>query len=126
MQAPDRGRIIARMGGFTRHWKIIAALAMFGLAAFLLMPKSSPYPSIPDRFDYVCVSTGEMFSLSIEEAAMIPARHPQTKVRTLIPCIRNDDGTVAIEEGFRETLERELSKYNHVVEMETLIVKQDR
>ncbi|MEZ6083100.1 MAG: hypothetical protein R3E58_03890 [Phycisphaerae bacterium] len=50
-----------------RHLKLIAALLMLGVAAFLLMPESSPYPPIPERFDYVCVSTGEMFNLSIEK-----------------------------------------------------------
>ncbi len=113
------------MGGLARHWKLIAAILMLALAGYLLTRSSSPFPPIPDRFDYVCVSTGELFYLSNEEAAMIPARHPQTGVATLIPCIRNDDGSVAVEEGFRALLEGELSKYNHVVDMETLIVKKD-
>lgn len=95
---------------------------MLLIAAFLLTRESSPYPSIPDRFDYVCVSTGELFNLSNEQAAMIPARHPRTGIATLIPCIRKDDGSVAVEEGFRALLEGELSKYNHVVDMETMLV----
>ena len=123
LHASSPRHIIAAMGPMKRHLKLIAALLMLGVAAFLLMPESSPYPPIPERFDYVCVSTGEMFNLSIEEAARIPARHPRTGVATLIPCVRRKDGSVAIEEGFRDLLEGELSKYNHVVDMETLIVK---
>jgi len=113
------------MGGMTRHLKLIAALLMLLTAAFLLTRESSPYPPIPDRFDYVCVSTGELFNLSNEEAAMIPARHPQTGVATLIPCVRKDDGSIAIEEGFRALLEGELRKYNQVVDMETMLVNND-
>ncbi|GJM24166.1 MAG: hypothetical protein DHS20C16_05810 [Phycisphaerae bacterium] len=112
------------MGGLKQHMKLIAAVAMLMVAAIIMLTQeSSPYPAIPDRFDYVCVSTGELFNLSNEEAARIPARHPKTGVATLIPCIRKDDGSIAIEEGFRDTLEGELSKYNHVVDMETLQVE---
>ncbi len=96
---------------------------MLTAAGFIFIKYSSSDSPIPDRFDYICVSTGELFNLSNEEAARIPARHPQTRVATLIPCIRNADGTVAVEEGFRALLEGELSRYNHVIDLETLRVK---
>ena len=106
-----------------QNLKLIASMAMLSVAGFLWVANSGPASPIPDRFDYICVSTGEMFNLSNDEAAMIPARHPQTRVPTLIPCTRDADGAVVVEEGFRFLLEGELSRYNHVIDLETMRVK---
>ncbi len=111
------------MDGLRRHLKLIIAVVALLLAGYLFTRNDSPYPQIPDRFDYICVSTGDLFNLSNDEAAMIPARHPQTRKRTLIPCTRNADGSISIEEDFRVLLDGDLSDDNKVVDMETLRVK---
>lgn len=98
----------------------IAALVVAGVLFAVLRDDTG----IPSRFPMVCVATGEIFELSIDEAGMIPAKNPRTGERTLIFCERGEDGQYAIAETDRWMLEEgELAKQNAFIDLETLKVK---
>lgn len=72
----------------------------------------------------VCVTTGEVFTRSVEEAAIIPAKNPKTGAYTLLPCTRRDDGTVQVDDFYRGALAGALAEVNRVVDPQTLLVKE--
>jgi hypothetical protein len=82
-----------------------------------------PSADIPNRFRFVCVASGETFDLTVEEAAMIPARHPETGQYTLILCTRGEDGAWRAAEETRGILEDQLAGVNRWVDPRTLQIR---
>lgn len=78
---------------------------------------------LPVRANFVCVETGETFDLAIAQVGLIPARHPVTKRRTLLPCAKGESGTLQIDEHYRPVLSGRLGKVNRVIDAESLQVK---
>lgn len=72
---------------------------------------------------YVCVESGRLFSLSTDEAGMVPARNPQTGDYTLLPCARTRDGRLRVGERYRPVLVEQLADTNRRVDPATLTVR---
>ena len=106
-----------------RTIKIVLSVVGLGLAVYVIVPylKRSPGPltSIP----FVCVATGEIVVLTPDEAGMIPARNRRTGERTLVPCVRNEDGTYRIAESYQRLIEGRLKDVNRFVDPATMQVR---
>ena len=74
-------------------------------------------------FQLVCVRTGEVFELDIDDAPMLPARNPKTGERTLLPCERLSDGRIRIVEDFEGAVRNRLAELNRVVDTNSFIVE---
>jgi hypothetical protein len=102
------------------------------LAAVILLVAGGVYwfvgrskPPLPDSVKFVCVSTGEIFSMSQKELpGALPARNPKTGERTLIPVTKAPDGKLVASRRYAHELLRnpELARVNKYVDPETLQV----
>jgi hypothetical protein len=102
---------------------IVLAVAALVAAGVMAWPHLQPPPGPATEFNMVCVATGEVFVRTIEQAPMIPAAHPRTGARTLVPCTREPDGTVRITERYADAVRGELADVNRAVDLDTLLVK---
>ena len=84
-----------------RTVKIVVSIVALALAGYLGRSFWSDGSPLPSRFHFVCVETGKIFNLSVEEAGMIPATNHKTGRRTLIPCVPDEDGGYRNDENGR-------------------------
>lgn len=106
-----------------RNALVVLTLACVGLAGYVAGTTLFAGPDVPTRAVFVCVATGEMFDLHIEEALMIPAKNKKTGQRTLVPCVRDDDGTLRVGDHYRNLFEGRLKEVNRYVDPDTLEVR---
>jgi len=99
----------------------VVAVAALVAAALFAWPYLQPAAGPATELQLVCVASGKKFTLPVDEAAMIPARNPDTGAYTLLPYTRGDDGTVRIEERYRPALAG-LTDVNRAVDPETYVV----
>ncbi|MCB9849106.1 MAG: hypothetical protein H6817_00205 [Phycisphaerales bacterium] len=103
----------------------LIAFSVIGLivAVIIAWPFLRGAPGPETEFTMVCVATGEVFTLDVDEVGMVPARNPKTGERTLVPCVRDDDGTLHVAERYAGALTGELAEVNRVVDVDTLRVR---
>lgn len=106
--------------------KLVLAVAIFLIAAGALGTYLFRREPATGAVQYVCVATGQRFSLSREQATQdgIPATNPKTGERTLLPCYQ-DNGDWYVMRRYGEALEQ-LGEQNHYVEPDTLKVRKSR
>ena len=102
--------------------RVSLSLAALAVAGYLLSTVRSS-DGVPSRFPFVCVETGEVFMLSIEETGTNPAKNPRTARRTLVLCERRDDGTYAVAKDDAWLITEELKDVNAFVDPVTLEIK---
>lgn len=86
-------------------------------------PGKSPFPS---ERTFVCVATGKLFAIPNEGKVRIyPLENPDTKQRTLFPCVKHDDGSYYVLSRWREGV-RQLGDVNKAVDLQTLRVREAR
>ena len=103
--------------------KIIAAIVVLAVAGVLAYRSMSDETNLPTSSGFVCVETGKIFELSLDDVAMIPAPNPDTGQRTLLPCSMGDDGKYHVGEQFRGSLTGSLADVNQFVDVQSLEVK---
>ncbi len=111
----------------TQIQKLTLALGLFALAAALVYT-NRPGPSpMPNRVRFVCVETGQLFTFSqYELPSVLPARHPTTKRRTLLPIVARAT-ELQLNPRYADLLRTsELRGVNHYVNPDTLAVRRAR
>lgn len=110
-------------------WKLGVALLVLLPATWLIYRSlTSGGDGLSGRIAFVCVETGEEFWLARDEVpAILPAAHPQTTRRTLLPFeVDGRAGTRRIRARFREVLDDpSVKELNHYVDPQTLEVRGD-
>jgi hypothetical protein len=96
---------------------------MLGLLAVRYLKAEAPPGG--GRRAFVCVATGEVFQLNIDQTGMIPARNARTGQRTLLPCAMDDQGRPRVEAHYRAVLLERLARDNRFVDEDTLCVRQN-
>jgi|TARA_R110000782_G_scaffold57258_30_gene119869 hypothetical protein len=82
--------------GNVKPWQIILFVAAIGVLAFSVWKFGfTGGPDLPDSVLLVDVKTGDLFELDIggRKAAYYPEKHPDTGERTLMPVVKEDDGS---------------------------------
>lgn len=111
------------MKGYRRIGLMTLSAALLALAGWIARPFFRAAPGPETEITLVCVATGEVFVLDVENIPMYPAPHPQTGAFTLLPVSREPDGRLRVGERYREALVGQLAEVNQVVDVETLFVK---
>jgi len=101
---------------------IVSSVAALALAAWLLVPYLQSAPGPLTEIYFVCVATGEVVELTVDEAGMIPAKNRKTGERTMVPCVRSDDGGYRAAASYKQLLEGRLKDVNRFVDPVTLEV----
>ncbi len=104
--------------------KLAAAGVCFLLALIVGFQIGGGGSPLPDGVQFVCVETGDTFWLDRSEIACIPAQNPDTARRTLLPCIKSEDGVLRVGEHYREVLAG-LAEVNAHVDTDTLGVRDE-
>jgi hypothetical protein len=105
-----------------REMKLALAVTALGLAGLIAWPYLRAAPGPADEFLMVCVASGEVFEMHVEDAPIIPAANPKTGTRTLIPCLRGEDGNLRVAQRYGVAIRGPLADVNQVVDAETLRV----
>lgn len=108
-------------GGSTPFWKsqgAVGALAVLAVVVLVLGVWFSFFsggaPKPPSSLMLIDVSTGEMFSVKLgKRSHVIPAKNPDTGVRSIFPVEESDDGGWKINERYLFALDD--VKYNSSV-----------
>ncbi|GJM18006.1 MAG: hypothetical protein DHS20C14_02190 [Phycisphaeraceae bacterium] len=95
--------------GEVKPWQavlfVVAILVVgVGLAWMIFGGKSV---NLPDRLYFIDVPSGELYvaDVSGRRGMAIPAMHPETRERTLVPIIRDDEGEWRIGEHYLPAIE---------------------
>ena len=68
---------------------------------------------------FVCVATGNRFHFDIDDVGMIPAKNPQSGLRTLVPYACDECGVCVVVPCSRSLLNSRLKDRNVVVDLES-------
>ncbi len=98
-----------------RKKPVVLALIAIAAASTALARWLKPADGPPTAMDFVCVTTGEIVRLTVDEAGMIPARNRTTGTRTLLPCVCEPDGRYRVPDRYRPLLENRLQEANQRV-----------
>jgi hypothetical protein len=102
--------------------KLLLAVVFLAAAGVVLIgyirQQSGPLAS---GVEFVCVQTGQTFSLARDKINQIPAKNPKTGEMTLLPC-REENGVKYILPRYRGEL-TDLGDKNRVVDGETLAIR---
>ena len=101
--------------------KLSFAVVLLIGAGILVVWHFSRSGPISKDVNFVCVETGKTYSLTREQAALLPAENPQTHERTLLPCVKRD-GVLYVSARYRDSL-LQLGERNKYVDTETLAVR---
>jgi hypothetical protein len=71
----------------------------------------------PD-INFVCVATGQTFSIDRDKIHSIPLKNPETGEATLVPCVKRD-GKLYMDSHYRGVL-KNLKEVNRYVDEKTL------
>jgi hypothetical protein len=101
------------------------ALAVFILVVAGLLARRALHngTEVAAEANFVCVATGETFSLNLDQIAMIPAENPNTGERTLLPCSRSEDGVLRVGARYQPSLVNDLKEVNKYVDPMSLEVR---
>lgn len=103
--------------------KLILVGALVVVAGAIYYFQGSSEPKLDDRIQYVDVSTGEMFWFD-RGPTRLPRENPKTGQKTLMPCFKQEDGTIAVGSRHRETMEQlDKDGINKYVDPKTLVVR---
>lgn len=105
--------------------KIALAIAVLVVAGLVYMRTTggAPDAGLPKDFGFVCVVTGEVFDMDIDDVLSIPAKNPKTGERTLLPCKPDENGVMRVLEFYRAPLMGDLKDVNKFVDPASLEVK---
>jgi hypothetical protein len=103
--------------------KVVAAVVILIVAGILTYRTLSDAPDVPSEVAFVCVASGKIYTLKVDDVAIIPAPNPDTGERTLLPCSRGKDGVYRVSARYRDALTGSLSDVNKYVDVQTLEVK---
>lgn len=102
--------------------KTLLAVVFLVAAAVILIGyvrrQSGP---LANSVEFVCVQTGQTFSLARDKIIQVPAKNPKTGELTLLPC-HEENGVKYILSRYRGELE-DLGDKNRVVDGETLAIR---
>ena len=102
---------------------LLGVIFLAGAALIAAQSFKSREGGVAEKSNFVCIATGEMFTLDMDDVAIIPAANPKTGERTLLPCSRGDDGVMRVGEQFRASLAGKLkdaAKYVDPYNLEVL------
>ncbi len=106
--------------------KLILALVLLAAAGAILLkfwPAGGP---LPNKVRFVCVATGERFSISRDDipSTGFPMKNPKTGAMTLVPLMPDDgEGRLFVNPRHAGCLhDPELAKVNKYVDVQTLEV----
>jgi hypothetical protein len=100
----------------------VVLLAVPVTASILWSPRG---PSLKSKVQFVCVATGETFSLK-GGSRILPRANPENGEKTLLPCHQGDDGDLYVISRCRSlVMELEKSGINKYVDPETLRVRRE-
>ncbi len=108
--------------GNNRTKVIFAVVLLLGAGLLVFRQYSASSGPLENRLLFVCVATGDTFTLDREDVVMIPAKNPNTDELTLLPATR-EDGELRVHARYRGSLQR-LREKNEYVDPETLVVRQ--
>jgi hypothetical protein len=81
-------------------------------------------PSRPAKIQFVCVATGKTFWLERDRARILPLASPDTHERTLLPCYRDDKGSLRVSSRCGSLVRQlEQDAINRLVDPDTLTVR---
>jgi hypothetical protein len=101
--------------------KTLLAVVFLLAAAVILAGYFRQTAGLPNSVNFVCVATGQKFSIDRTKLVEIPAKNPKTGEMTLLPCVM-DNGALFVSSRYRGSLEA-LGEKNHYVDVETLAVR---
>ena len=107
----------------SKQIKIIVAIVVLAVAGILAYRSMNNGPDLPTSSGFVCVETGEVFEMALDDVAIIPGLNPNTGRRTLLPCSRGEDGRYHVSEYYRGSLTGSLNDVNKYVDVQSLEVK---
>lgn len=102
--------------------KLVAAIMLLVVAAGVFFYMTRDPAALPNRFNFICVETGETFNIAKSDLRSIPARNPKTEKYTLLP-VMEEDGRMIIDEHYRGSVVGDLKEINKFVDPKTLEVK---
>jgi hypothetical protein len=105
-----------------RQWKIAAAVALFAVAAIIVIRTVSGGGPLSSRISFADATTGEIVWLDRDDVTVLPAPNPATGEPTLFPCRVREDGTAVLEERYAGALER-LGDRAKAVDPTTFVVR---
>jgi hypothetical protein len=103
--------------------KLIAAFVILGVAGGMFYFWSGDDARDP-RIEFVCVETGDVFTVRRSDVSRIPRENPSTGRRTLLPLIEEGE-TKMVAARWSRSLYEELSDVNEYVDPRTLEVRRD-
>ena len=102
---------------------LLGVIFLAGAAIIVAQSFNKGEDSVAEQSNFVCIATGEMFTLDMDKVAIIPAPNPKTGERTLLPCSKGDDGVMRVGEQFRASLAgklKDVAKYVDPYNLEVL------
>ncbi|MEW6250658.1 MAG: hypothetical protein AB1716_08410 [Planctomycetota bacterium] len=103
--------------------RLIIGVALLAAAGGLILWRwPARRPAFADTAPFVCVATGEVFHLTLEERpAFPPGQNPKTGTATLLPAEVLADGRLVAKARYAPLLQdAELAKANRYVDPNTL------
>ena len=93
-----------------------------GFLFFRNLGSNDPARGLPNQIACVCVATGDIFYINREDLSEVPAENPKTKERTLVPVMKDEDGSFRVS-SHRAVIVKDLGEKNKFVDLDTLKVK---
>ena len=107
----------------SRKIKGLLAAALFLTSTVLLSRQLSSAGPLDRNINFVCVATGETFSLARSEVVRIPEINPRTGEATLVPCSA-ENSVLTVNAHYRPIIE-DLAERNQHVDAQSLVVRSE-
>ena len=98
---------------------VVALLVVAGAIFFYFGRDAGP---LPNSIRFVCVATGEFYDLARDDVpSILPAKNPDTGEATLLPVVKDEDGTLHLNERYAYGLidGPQLAEVNRYVDPQT-------
>ena len=107
-------------------WLVLLAIGLLGFAGAVTYRFSSGLwnpTGLPSKLTYVCVATGEFFTLDRSSVPYVPGRNPKTGTETLVPVVKRDGHWFVTEHHRPDISYLDKSKANKYVDPSSLEVR---
>lgn len=95
--------------GSLKPWQLVLVIVAFAvLGVSLWISLSGEKVKSASSFYMVDVMTGEVYKADISgrRSVMVPAKSPETRVRSIVPIVKTEDNTWIVEDKFRGLAEQ--------------------
>jgi hypothetical protein len=109
----------------SEHKKLILVAGLLAVAGGTYWFFNRSAAPLPNSVKFVCVATGEVFSISQKNLpSILPARNPKTGEMTLLPVTQRADGKLVVPDRAAYDLHQDsdLARVNKYVDTKTLEV----